>query len=416
MSDAATGRPRWLMPALVGALALLVAVAAVVLLTRNGEGDGAQPAPTSTTTGEPGPTSTAPVTTGPGGTAAPTTAPATTAPPAGDLSSAVWPVASGPTRFSAPVDAARSFAVDFVGFTDPVVGTFRAGDSRSGEVDVRPRATGPVTTVLLRQLGNDGSWWVIGSATPNIRVQDPSALDTIASPARLRGTSTAFEATVNVEVREDGNRQPLGSGFVMGGSMGDLGPFDGTVTFTSPRAAAGAVVLLTRSAEDGRVWEASVVRVRFGSCGPAPSRPTAGAGQMVVTVYFSCGDSAGTVAAYRVVPQSAGVLRASLEQLLAGPTATERAAGLSSFFSSATAGMVTGVNVRPDGSAVVDFADLRPVIPNASTSAGSRVLLEQLDATVFQFASVRNVTYRIAGNCQAFTEWLQFGGCDPRTR
>ena len=77
--------------------------------------------------------------------------------------------------------------------------------------------------------------------------------------------------------------------------------------------------------------------------------------------------------------------------------------------------MLRGVTIT-EGHAVVDFDDLRPVIPNASSSAGSERLLAQLDATVFQFSSVESVEYRINGDCEAFNEWLQFGGCDRRTR
>jgi hypothetical protein len=68
------------------------------------------------------------------------------------------------------------------------------------------------------------------------------------------------------------------------------------------------------------------------------------------------------------------------------------------------------------GHAVVDLGDLRSVIPNASTSAGSALLLAQIDATVFQFRSVESAEYRLQGSCEAFNEWLQFGGCEPRTR
>jgi hypothetical protein len=63
----------------------------------------------------------------------------------------------------------------------------------------------------------------------------------------------------------------------------------------------------------------------------------------------------------------------------------------------------------------VNFRDLRPVIPNASTSAGSQILLRELDATVFQFPSVRSVEYRINGSCAAFFEWLQLA-CAVRSR
>lgn len=64
-------------------------------------------------------------------------------------------------------------------------------------------------------------------------------------------------------MREDGNSTPLGNGFVMGGANDEMGPFDATLAFTAPAAAAGSVMLYTLSAEDGRVIEEAVVRVKF---------------------------------------------------------------------------------------------------------------------------------------------------------
>lgn len=336
---------------------------------------------------------------------------------------AVYPAASSTVRFGDPVAAARSFAVDFVGFVDPVVGAFEQGDTQSGEVEVRPSSSGPVTTVLVRRLGT--TWWVLGSSTPNIRISQPRAMATISSPVHLQGTSTAFEAQVNAEIREDGNRRPLGEGYLMGGSNGDMGPFDGSVIFADPSAPMGAVMMFTVSMENGHVAEASVVRVGFSAPAPieptsacpnyAMVRPQAPQGEMVTTVFYSCDVDANPVATYRLTPSSPAVLRTALEQLLAGPTAAESAAGLHSWFSPATAGMLAGVSIT-GGRAVVDFHDLRPVIPNASSSAGSRLLLSQLDATVFHFPSVHSAIYRIDGDCEAFSAWLQYGGCTPRTR
>jgi hypothetical protein len=174
---------------------------------------------------------------------------------------AVWPWETSSTRFQDPVDAARSFATEFLGLTAPVVGPFAKGDSRSGEVEVRPRSNGPVSTVFVRQ-GSDDSWWVIGAANEDIVLDEPEVMDEIRSPVRLRGTALAFEGTVQVHIREDGRREPIGKGFVTGGG-GDPQPFEGTIEFSAPRASAGAIVLFTESAEDGRVWQAAVVRVRF---------------------------------------------------------------------------------------------------------------------------------------------------------
>jgi hypothetical protein len=182
-----------------------------------------------------------------------------------DTSTAVWPVEGSGISYTDPVAAAHGFAEDLVGFVDPVVGEFQQGDAHSGEVEVRPRADGPVTTVFVRQLSSDDDWWVLGSATANIEVTAPAASDEITSPVRLQGTSTAFEATVGVVLYEDGSSTPLGTGYVMGGSMGELSPFDSELAFDEPGAAYGALVFTTVSMEDGSVWEASVVRVGFPS-------------------------------------------------------------------------------------------------------------------------------------------------------
>lgn len=243
-----------------GVLAAVALVAGVVLLQDDDDPDGVAAGTTGTST-----TSSTSMSTTTTVRSTTTTARATTttaAAPVVDTSTAVWPYADAPTRFSEPVAAARSFATDYVGFTTPVVGAFRAGDSRSGEVPIQPRANGPVTTVLVRQLGSDGTWWVLGAATEKIVLESVTAGSVVKSPLRLQGRAHAFEGTVDVKIRQDGSATPIGEGFVTGGGMA-MGPFDKTIPFSAPTARYGAVVLSTESAENGQVWEASVVRVRF---------------------------------------------------------------------------------------------------------------------------------------------------------
>lgn len=178
-----------------------------------------------------------------------------------DTSAAVFPV--GASTYTAPEDVARAFAADYVGFTDPIVGTMAAGDARSGEVPVRTTDRGPVTTVLVRQL--DGvHWWVLGASSPNLILESPAANEAIASPVTLRGRSTAFEAQIRTEVRQDGTAPPLGEGTAMGGSMGEMGPFSDVLSFTRATALRGAIMLSTRSMMDGSIAEATVVRIAFG--------------------------------------------------------------------------------------------------------------------------------------------------------
>lgn len=193
-----------------------------------------------------------------------TEATSTTFAPTVDPSVPVWPRVDTSQRFDDPVSAVRSFAVDFVGMIDPVVGDFQQGDSRSGEVPVQPRADGPVTTVLVRQLEDD-TWFVLGSVTDDIRLDVPEARTDIDCPVHLTGEALAYEGVVQVAIRDDISEEPIGTGIVQGGG-GPSAPFDGMVdcdlSGLDDGAHHGSIVLTTEGGEDGRVWQVVVVRVR----------------------------------------------------------------------------------------------------------------------------------------------------------
>lgn len=243
------GPRRWIVLA-VGAVVAMLATAVLVGTTVD-DSDDPEVDPSTTTTGDAG---------------SPTSTTTTSAPATGGADTALWPPAGSSTSFTSPADAARSFAVEFLGFRSPVVEAFAAGDARSGEVPVRPSARGPVTTILVRQLGPDNSWRVLAAMTRNIEVDRPEAGAEISSPVRVGGRAVAFEGTVQVEVRADGVTDAVGSGFVTGG--GDRpGPFEGSISFEAGSETTGSLVLFTRSAENGEVWEAMAIRVRLRSPG-----------------------------------------------------------------------------------------------------------------------------------------------------
>jgi hypothetical protein len=108
-------------------------------------------------------------------------------------------------------------------------------------------------------------------------------------------------------------------------------------------------------------------------------------------------------------------LEASLRDVVRGPTQAERDAGAQSWFSEKTANALKSVTMDAAGHAMVDFEDLRTLIPNASSSAGSEMLLRELNTAVFAFPSVNSVEYRINGSCDVFGEWIQVG-CKGYTR
>ena len=116
-----------------------------------------------------------------------------------------------------------------------------------------------------------------------------------------------------------------------------------------------------------------------------------------------------TTAATADPPSGAADLESVLNEVLRGPGAAERAAGAQSWFSDETADVLKSASVDASGHAVVDFEDLRAIIPNASSSAGSDMLLRELNAAVFSIPEIRSVEYRINGSCAVFGDWLQYG-------
>jgi hypothetical protein len=242
----------------LGAAAAIVAVViAAVVLTGDDDKrvDSADPGSSTTIVDETTTSTTAPPST------------TTTAPPVAEVDPSVplFPVPSDGLRYDDPKVLATDFAQEILGFSRLVVGDFQQGDSRSGEVPVRRTSTGPVTTILVRQL-DDGHWWVIGATTDDITLTAPANRATVTSPVHLEGESIAFEAVVNVSLYADAAKKlVVGEGTVMGGGT-EKGPFTGSLDYDLQGSGAkyGVLVLYTLSAEDGTVVNATAIRVRFG--------------------------------------------------------------------------------------------------------------------------------------------------------
>jgi hypothetical protein len=263
--------PRW--PMIAGIVVIVAAlIAALFVFTADDDDETSDPVPTSATTDvDPTTSSTEPSTTTEPPTTTTevieTTAPTTTegAPVPDDAArTAMWPWVETDTRYGDPVEAATGFASDFLGFDEPVVGDFMAGDSRSGEVEVRSFADGPVTVVFVRQLTDDDSWWILGAASENIVIDEPDALAEVESPLTVSGAALAFEGTVDVQLRADGNGEPIFEGFVTASGGAEPGPFTESFEFVGPNETGGALVMLSLSPEDGSVIEASALRIFYG--------------------------------------------------------------------------------------------------------------------------------------------------------
>jgi spore germination protein GerM len=140
------------------------------------------------------------------------------------------------------------------------------------------------------------------------------------------------------------------------------------------------------------------------------SSPTAGtAGVVTVKIFMAqgnMGNRCDRVVAVKRSVQKPGLLAGAMRALLAGPTVAEKNAGYHSWFSVKTKGMLRSVRVAR-GIAYVDFQNFSHVIPNASTSCGSGLLLAQLNRTARQFVTVKQAIFSFDGSRDAFYNWLQ---------
>jgi hypothetical protein len=128
-----------------------------------------------------------------------------------------------------------------------------------------------------------------------------------------------------------------------------------------------------------------------------------------VAVFFPRGGPGPQCRRVRARPRNVAapaVLRGAMRALLRGPTARERRHRYGGWFSHKTAGRLNSVRLA-DGVAHVDFRDFRKIIPNASTSCGSALLLAQLDRTALQFPTVDRAIYSFDGSVKRFYDWLQ---------
>lgn len=177
----------------------------------------------------------------------------------------VWPPPGASTTYTDPIEAVRAFAVGYAGYFEVHVGQFRELADGGGEVDLRANTTGgPVTTVRLRRVTSGPEWSVVSASSPNLVPSAPTPSGVVTSPLRVTGSSTAFEATINLSIR-DANGGPLDEAMAMGGSMGDMGPFEATLTFGSTRTSTGTIELHTISMADGGTAEITAFPVRFGA-------------------------------------------------------------------------------------------------------------------------------------------------------
>lgn len=125
---------------------------------------------------------------------------------------AIWPAAD--VVFATPEEAAADFvAAVLISEGDPLLGDFRPGDARSGEIAVLfAGETGDLDppmemgVLLLRQLGPTDGWYVIAAVSEGATIDGPAALDEVAAgPVTVSGEGRGFEGTLAVSAFPPGD-------------------------------------------------------------------------------------------------------------------------------------------------------------------------------------------------------------------
>ena len=135
---------------------------------------------------------------------------------------------------------------------DPIVGEFRAGEARSGEVPgLGPETIGERAVAFVRQLGSSDRWFVIGAASEGVRITTPETGATVsAGPLTVEGLGRGFESTINVlAVLSDPDATMLDEEIAVGGAFGDLEPFSATLDLSD--AQPGDTVILVARGDAG---------------------------------------------------------------------------------------------------------------------------------------------------------------------
>lgn len=158
---------------------------------------------------------------------------------------AIWPAAD--VVLATPEEAAEDFVTSVLG-VPPTLGEFQQGDARSGELEVLSPGEGEGGTqvvrsrLLLRQLGPDDGWFVVGAVNDNASITEPDAgAEVPAGPVSVRGRARGFEATVVVSAFVPGDAGvQLDQVVTTGGALETPEPF--SVTLDISGASPGDVV------------------------------------------------------------------------------------------------------------------------------------------------------------------------------
>lgn len=226
----------------------------------------------------------------------------------------------------------------------------------------------------------------------NITVSSPRANDTVSLPIRITGTARVFENQLNYRIRDaDGTILTEGSTYANSPDTGMYGPFIINVSaMDAPQGTRGTIEVFDYSAKDGSQIDTVSVPIQF-----------AQEKNLSIRIYFGNNQQSGEFVCENVVPilrsiqKTSTPARSAMEQLLKGPTESEKLQG---YFTSINTNVKVQKLTITNGVARVDF-DKR-LEEGVGGSCRVAAIRAQITQTLKQFASVHEVIISIDGRTE----------------
>lgn len=230
-----------------------------------------------------------------------------------------------------------------------------------------------------------------GTACGNILVTSPIDGDTIAQPLLIRGEARVFENQLNYRLK-DADASILAEGIITANApdAGEFGDFEVITFYERPKGKTGTLEVFDYSAKDGSEIDKVTISLRFGEFELT-----------TVKVYFASKNAEEGMECQadffvtRLVPKTAAIGRAALEELLKGPTEEEKNQG---FITSINEGVKIQKLTIVEGIALVDF-NLR-LEEAVGGSCRVATIRSQITNTLKQFPTVKEVIISINGRIE----------------
>ncbi|MHB1005265.1 MAG: Gmad2 immunoglobulin-like domain-containing protein [Chloroflexota bacterium] len=254
----------------------------------------------------------------------------------------------------------------------------------------------------------------LGGLSQAIVLVEPKPQQEVRSPLRLSGHARVYEGTVRFEVA-DSSGAVLGEGFTTAtAGAPEVGYFAAELSFTPPaRTTAGFVRIFSTDMRDGKrvsvvevpVTLATGVATRVPTVAPATAVATTASASATRTLtlkaYFtkSTASDVQFVAVEHSAPYTAQMGTASLQELLKGPSADDKKAGLDTAIPSGVT--LKGLRIE-NGTAYADFD--QKLQQGVSGSVRTMSIRRQITMTLQQFSTVQKVVISIDGKTEGILQ------------